>query len=99
MSLAIKISGWLSFFLSIFYALASIYVLVEEGRISNERFDREFNRFIFFFISSFSTVFYVIATKFGGSTMTDLDKIEFENKMLKLKIEQKALSKELENKV
>ena len=42
-------------------------------------------------------VIYIIASKFWAFIDPDLSKIEKENKLLKMKLEQKALKKKIEN--
>lgn len=88
-----KITAIISFLAGIGWGLFGLY-----GVIKNEvEIDGEiFIIFLALFISTISVILYVVWTKFGKTTNSELDKINYENKLLKSQIEQKELRKKLD---
>lgn len=65
--------------------------------IANERIDDnlDFLILILMLITGISIIMYVIWTKFGKKEFSELNKLEYENQLLKKQIEQKELKKKL----
>ncbi|MDM1490777.1 hypothetical protein HX051_15550 [Myroides odoratimimus] len=65
--------------------------------IANEKIDDnlDFLILILMLITGISIIMYVIWTKFGKKEFSELNKLEYENQLLKKQIEQKELKKKL----
>ncbi|ALU26832.1 MULTISPECIES: hypothetical protein [Myroides] len=87
-----KITG----IISLLGGIGSILLLL--FTISKERIDDnlDFLIIILILITGISIVMYVIWTKFGKRGFSELDKLEYENQLLKKQIEQKELKQKLE---
>ena len=81
----ITATGWLCYL---------IYLLIKEPFPSN--FGSIFAIFSMICLAV-STLAYIILTNFGITDPKEIEKINFENKILKLQIEQKQLKKNLED--
>ncbi|WP_133557382.1 DUF805 domain-containing protein [Algoriphagus boseongensis] len=87
-----KITGIISFCGGLGWGVFGLYVFIDEiNYIDGD----EFFIFLLFLITVLSTILYVLWTKFGKKELSDLEKIEYENKLLKHQIEQKELRKKL----
>lgn len=86
-----KVTAIISFLSGIGWGIFGLYLIYEEYS------DREYYLIYFtLLISAISTVLYVIWTKFGNKKFSDLEKLDYENQILKRQIEQKELKKKLE---
>jgi amino acid permease len=90
-----KIVAIISFIGNMFFILFMGYELLIANELSNKTED--LLQFIFVSIVFLSTIFYIIGTNFGKDRKTDLDKIDYENKLLSKQIEQQELKKKLNN--
>lgn len=86
-----KIAAIIIFAGAIIWGIVILYNLVI-GEIRND------NYFMVFAVltESISTILYVIWTKFGKIKNRELERIEFENELLKKQIEKQELLKKLE---
>lgn len=89
----IKISGILSFVGGIGWGLFGFFLIIENG-IDYLEDNLIFSAII---ISAISTVLYVIWTNFGDNKLSELEKIDYENQILKKQIEQKELKEKLDD--
>ncbi len=86
-----KITGIISFLSGIGWGLFILVVAIDMFDIDN---------FLVYFlgiVGSISITLYVIWTKFGLRDRTDLEKIDYENQILKKQIEQKELLMKLKD--
>ena len=88
-----KVSAIISFLSGIGWGLFILFLIIENKGITNSNF----LPFFLVVIASISTTLYVIWTKFGQGDRTDLEKIEYENQILKKQIEKKELLKKLKD--
>lgn len=87
-----RIAAIISFLSGIVTALFTLYFIYKDGFGDGNELLFE----LVFMLFTASTIIYVIWTKFGKMSMTELEKIEYENQLLKKKVEQKELKKKLE---
>lgn len=87
-----KVTAIISFLAGIGWGLFGLYSVTEQSRIDGE----EFIAYLALFTSTISIMLYVVWTKFGKKEYTELDKVNYENKLLKSQIEQKELRKKLD---
>lgn len=87
-----KITGIISFLGALGWGVGGLFGFVEKG---NSIDVEAFLGYMALFITTISIVLYVVWTKFGKKELTDLEKIDYENQLLKLQIEQKELRKKL----
>ncbi|MDM1093707.1 hypothetical protein ACKUSY_15280 [Myroides odoratus] len=87
-----KTTGIISFLGGIVSVLCMLFIISTE-EINN---NLDFIMFILILITGISIILYVIWTKFGKKEFQELDKLEYENQLLKKQIEQKELKKKLE---
>lgn len=87
-----KIAGIISLLGSLGLILSILFTISKESIDDN----LEFLILILMLITGFSIIMYVIWTKFGKKEFSELDKLEYENQLLKKQIEQKELKKKLE---
>lgn len=86
-----KISGIISFLGALGYGLYVAFIIFDKGIDDDSIYP-----FIPFVLSEVSIILYVIWTKFGKKELTELEKMDYENQLLKRQIEQKELKKKLE---
>ena len=93
MNMKVKITAVISFLGGIGWGLFGLYAIYDDDHI------REFEFFVYFALmaSTISTVLYVLWTRFGNKTFSDLQKMRYENQRLKLQIQQNKLKKKLED--
>ncbi|MDM1402170.1 hypothetical protein HX033_15975 [Myroides odoratimimus] len=87
-----KTTGIISLLGGIVSVLCMLFIISTE-EINN---NLDFIMFILILITGISIILYVIWTKFGKKEFQELDKLEYENQLLKKQIEQKELKKKLE---
>lgn len=87
-----KIAGTISFLGSIGGGLFALYILIVEKVNSMDGGII----LLILVIVCLATILYVLWTKFGNRKTTELEKIEYENEILKRQLEQKELKKKLE---
>ena len=88
-----KITGMISFLASIAWGLFGLFGVMNQSRLS----ESEFVAFMALFISIISVILYVIWTNFGEKKYSELDKMEYENQLLRLQVERIKLEKKLAN--
>lgn len=88
-----RITGIISFLAAIGWIIAGLIIIYSEG-IPRES-EAGFYNFILLVIPLISTLLYIYWTDFGKKEKTELEKIEYENQLLKKKLEQKKLKGEL----
>lgn len=87
-----KITGIISFLGGIGFILYFVYIVIDKGGlVENQSFT--FFSVLLYFIS---VILYVVWTKLGKKDFSDLEKMDYENQLLKRQIEQKELKKKLE---
>lgn len=86
-----KVTGIISFVGGLGWGLFGLFVIADESSFSGE------DIFILsaLMLSTISTILYVVWTKFGKKELSELEKIDYENQLLKRQIEQKELRKKL----
>jgi len=82
-----KVTGIISFLGGIGWGLFGVFIIFDEGI--------DFPLFALL-LSAISIIMYVIWTKFGKKEFSELEKMDYENQLLKRQIEQKELKKKLE---
>lgn len=87
-----KVAAIISFTSGIIMGLVVLNSIYKDGFGKGIELLLEFN----FMILITSTLLYIVWTKFGKMTMTELEKIEYENQLLRKKVEQKELKKRLD---
>lgn len=87
-----KVTAIISFLGGLGWGLFGLFAIFDESRIDAG----EFFAYFALMTSTISTVLYVLWTKFGNKEFSDLDKMDYENQLLKRQIEQKELKKKLE---
>ncbi len=88
----LKVAGILSMLGGIIFGLFLFYALFD----SQIKSTKGFFEWLYFLITSISIVFYVIRTNFGKKVYSEIEKIDQENNLLKLKIEQNELLQKLD---
>ena len=88
-----QITGIISFVCASFYVLFMFLILLTG---ENVKPDAIFSLSIALVVS-ISVILYVYWTKFGKVEMNELEKINYENEILKKRIEQKELEERLKN--
>lgn len=88
----IKISGILSFVGGIGWVIVGWFLMFENDFKGEPAL---YSSFII--ISATSSVLYVIWTNFGDNKLSELQKIDYENQILKKQIEQKELKEKLDD--
>ena len=87
-----KVSAIISFISAIGWGLLGLF-FIAQGDIDH---GDEFFGMFSFMTMSISTILYVIWTKFGQRERSELEKIDYDNQILKKQIEQQELLKKLE---
>jgi len=86
-----KVTGIISFLGGIGWGLFGVFIIFDEG------IDDDFFFLLFaLLLPAISIIMYVIWTKFGKKEFSELEKMDYENQLLKRQIEQKELKKKLE---
>ena len=88
----IKISGILSFVGGIGWAIVGWFTIFESDFKGEQALISSLG-----IISATSSVLYVIWTNFGDNKLSELQKIDYENQILKKQIEQKELKEKLDD--
>ena len=88
-----KVTAIISFLAGIGWGIFGLFGSMQQSRIDGD----EFIAYLALFTSTISTILYVVWTKFGKNEYSELDKIDYENQLLKRQIEQKELKKKLED--
>jgi len=87
-----KITAIISFLGGLGWGLFGFFTFAKESNIDGD----DFFAFFALMTSAISTVLYVVWTKFGKKEFSDLEKMDYENQLLKRQIEQKELKKKLD---
>lgn len=87
-----KVTAIISFLGGLGWGLFGLFAFVKDSRIDGDDFFAYFT----LLTSAISTVLYVVWTKFGKKEFSDLEKMDYENQLLKRQIEQKELKKKLD---
>lgn len=88
-----KITAIISFIIALGWGLFGLFLFFDDGNIHVE----EFFTYSTIMVGTVSTVLYVLWTKFGKKEFSELDKINYENQLLKKQIEQKELMKKMKD--
>ena len=86
-----KVTGIISFLGGIGWGLFGVFIIFDDG-IDEDNFFPLFA----ILLSAISIIMYVIWTKFGKKELSELEKMDYENQLLKGQIEQKELKKKLD---
>lgn len=88
-----KITAIISFLSSLGWFCFLIIMVIRQPLTSFE----DYGIFIFLLLFITSNLVYIKLTEFGNSNSGEIDKIKYENEILKFKIEQKNLKKQLQD--
>ena len=91
-----KIAAIISFIGAVGGVLLIIFIFYDNSTSSYKMKVDEWLYTFLILVLSISIFFYVIWTKFGKIGLTELEQIEYENQLLKKKIEQQELLKKLD---
>jgi hypothetical protein len=86
-----KVTGIISFLGALGWSLFGIFIIADDREIDAT----EFMALFCLFSSSISAILYVVWTKFGSKKNNELEKMDFDNEILKRLIEQNELQKKL----
>ena len=89
-----RVTAVISFLSAIGWGIAIVIVMLVEN--INLKDEKEFLLFFSVLTASISTILYIIWTKFGKREKSDLEKLDYENQILKKQIEKQELIKKLE---
>ncbi len=87
-----KVTAIISFLSGLGWGLFGLFLI---ATINNKN-EVWFLIIFFLMTSTISTILYVIWTNFGVKKFSEIEKMDFENQLLKRKIEQKELKKKLD---
>jgi hypothetical protein len=86
-----NITAIISFLGGIGWGLFGVFILFDEGINEDSFFP-----ILALLTTAISIILYVLWTKFGKREFSELDRMDCENQLIKLQIEQKELKKKLE---
>ena len=94
-----RITALISFIASVVGLVSTIYILYRESTTDYAYYSGYHEELLGLFLLMFpflSTILYIIWTKFGKKGLSELEQFEYENQILRKKIEHQELLKKLE---